>query len=157
MSHRYVLEQEQRIPRPLAEVFRFFADAANLERITPPELGFQILTPPPITMRAGAVIDYRLRLHGVPFRWRTVIEELVPGVRFVDTQARGPYKLWRHTHEFREENGVTVMRDRVEYELPFGPLGRVAHRLAVRAQLAGIFAHRHAFVERTFPAVARAA
>jgi ligand-binding SRPBCC domain-containing protein len=157
MAHRYVLEQEQRIPRPLAEVFPFFADAANLERITPPELGFQILTPQPIAMKPGAVIDYKLRLYGIPFRWRTVIEEFVPGVRFVDTQARGPYKLWRHTHEFREEGGVTVMRDRVEYELPFGPLGRVAHRLAVRAQLAGIFAHRHAFVERTFPGAARAA
>ena len=150
MAHRYVLEQEQRIPRPLAEVFPFFADAANLERMTPPELRFRILTPRPIEMRPGAIIDYKLSLHGLPFRWRTVIEEWVPGVRFVDRQERGPYKLWRHTHTFREEGGETIMQDRVEYELPFGPLGRVAHALAVRAQLAGIFAHRKKFVEETF-------
>jgi ligand-binding SRPBCC domain-containing protein len=150
MSKRYVLEQEQRIARPLADVFAFFSDAANLERITPPTLRFQILTPQPIAMKAGAIIDYQLRLFGVPFRWRTVIEDFQPGVRFVDSQARGPYKLWRHTHEFREENGETVMRDRVEYELPLGPLGRVAHAIAVKAQLADIFAHRRKVVDDVF-------
>src|SRR5262249_5672105 len=134
------------------EVFRFFEDAANLARITPPELGFRILTPTPIAMRPGAIIDYRISLWGLPLKWRTRIAEYEPGRRFVDTQERGPYKLWRHTHEFSAEGNTTLMRDRVEYELPFGPLGAIAHAVVVRRQLNRIFSYRRQVVNELFPA-----
>jgi hypothetical protein len=139
---RHLLERSQVVPRPRAEVFAFFADAHNLERITPAFLRFRILTPPPITMRPGAVIDYRLSLFGLPFRWRTEIEAFEPGVRFVDVQRRGPYRLWRHAHGFEDAPGGTRVSDRVEYQLPLGPLGELAHAVAVRRQLRAIFDHR---------------
>lgn len=138
----YVLERSQFVPRPRGDVFPFFADAANLERLTPPFLGFTILTPQPIEMRPGARIDYRIRLNGIPMTWQTEIIELVPGERFVDVQLRGPYKLWRHTHTFADTLGGTELGDRVEYELPLGPLGRLAHRVFVQRQLKTIFDYR---------------
>ena len=138
----YVLERSQFVPRPRGEVFPFFADAANLERLTPPFLGFTILTPQPIEMRPGARIDYRIRLNGIPMTWQTEITEFVPGERFVDVQLRGPYKLWRHTHTFTDTLGGTELGDRVEYELPLGPLGRLAHRAFVHRQLKTIFDYR---------------
>jgi ligand-binding SRPBCC domain-containing protein len=101
-------------------------------------------------MKAGTRIDYTISLHGLPMKWRTRIDEYVPGVRFVDSQEKGPYKLWRHTHEFREENGHTVMRDRVEYQMPFGLLGELVHALAVKAQLRRIFAFREQVVSQLF-------
>jgi ligand-binding SRPBCC domain-containing protein len=146
----HILEREQLVPRRRSEVFPFFADARNLERLTPPELRFAILTPGPIEMRAGAVIDYRLSLSGVPFRWRTLIEAFEPEDRFIDVQARGPYKTWRHLHEFVEVPGGTSLRDRVAYELPFGPLGDVVHAAIVRRQLDGIFEYRRATIEGLF-------
>ena len=137
------MHREQRLPAPPAEVFPFFADAANLEAITPHWLGFRIVTPRPIEMRVGALIEYRLRLHGLPISWLTRIEEWEPGVRFVDTQLSGPYKLWHHTHEFAPDGaGGTRMRDTVRYALPLGPLGEAAHRLFVARDLAAIFDHR---------------
>jgi ligand-binding SRPBCC domain-containing protein len=144
----HVLNREQLIRRPRAEVFAFFADAHNLARLTPPSLRFEILTPAPIEMRAGAVIDYRLRLSGVPFRWRTVIDSWDPPRRFVDVQDRGPYELWRHAHAFDEVPEGTLMRDRVEYALPFGSLGVLAHRLFVARQLDRIFAFRKDVIGR---------
>lgn len=139
----HVLEREQIVARPIDEVFPFFADAFNLERITPPELRFEILTPPPIVLRAGTLIDYRLRLFGVPFRWRTLIESFVDGVSFVDRQLRGPYALWRHTHTFEAAGeGKTRMGDRVEYAVPLGPLGELPRRLFVTRQVERIFDHR---------------
>lgn len=146
----YVLEREQVVPRGRSEVFAFFAAAANLERLTPPTLRFHILTPAPIEMRPGAVIDYRLSLLGIPFRWRTVIEVFEPESRFVDVQASGPYKLWRHTHTFEDAPGGTLLRDRVEYDLPFGPLGRLARAVFVRRQLAAIFDYRRAIIRDAF-------
>lgn len=146
----YVLERTQIVPRPRADVFPFFAEAANLERITPPFLGFKILTPPPIEMRAGTLIDYRIKLNGIPMRWRTLIEELVPNERFVDTQLKGPYKRWHHTHTFRDVAGGTEVGDRVEYELPLGPLGHAAHALFVRRQLQTIFAYRAEVMRELF-------
>lgn len=140
MTH--VLERVQVVPRPVSEVFEFFARAENLEAITPPFLRFGFISQLPIEMRQGAIIEYRLRLHGAPIRWRTLIESWEPGVRFVDLQVRGPYRLWRHLHEFREVPGGTEVRDRVEYQLPFGPLGQVVHGLFVRKMLARIFDHR---------------
>jgi ligand-binding SRPBCC domain-containing protein len=139
----YVLERAQVIERPLADTFEFFGDAFNLEKITPSYLRFRILTPAPIAMRAGTVIEYRLALGGVPFRWRTLIEEWEPGERFVDSQLTGPYALWRHTHTFEAlGHARTLMRDRVEYRVPFGPLGRLAHVLFVRRTLEKIFDFR---------------
>lgn len=148
----YLLEREQTVPRPRAEVFAFFSDPANLERLTPRTLSFRILTPQPIPMRAGATIDYRLSLSGIPFRWRTVIELFEPESRFVDVQASGPYRSWRHTHEFVEVPGGTLIRDHVAYELPLGPLGAIAHKLFVRRQLEGIFAYRRRVIDEMFGA-----
>lgn len=146
----YVLERTHVVPRPRAEVFPFFADAANLERITPPFLGFKILTPPPIEMRAGTLIDYRIKLQGVPLRWRTLIEQFEPNERFVDVQVKGPYARWHHTHTFRDVPGGTEVGDRVEYALPLGPLGRAAHAVFVERQLRTIFAYRATVMRELF-------
>ena len=140
------LERAQLVPRPRAEVFAFFADPMNLERITPDFLSFRILTPPPIAMRPGALIDYRLRLYGVPLRWRTRIEVFDPPFGFTDVQQSGPYRRWVHRHDFLEMPGGTEVRDRVDYELPFGPLGGLARRLFVRASLDAIFDFRRAAI-----------
>jgi ligand-binding SRPBCC domain-containing protein len=123
-------------------VFDFFSDAHNLEAITPAFLRFRIATPGPIPMAPGTAIDYRLSLFGIPFGWRSVIEVYEPGDRFVDVQVRGPYRSWRHLHEFSDAPGGTLVRDRVEYELPLGPLGQAARALFVRHALERIFDHR---------------
>lgn len=152
----HVLEREQRLPGTPAEVFPFFADALNLEAITPPWLGFRVDTPGPIDMRPGAVIEYRLRLHGVPLRWRTTIAVWDPPYRFVDVQIRGPYRLWHHTHDFRPDgDGGTLMRDTVRYGLPLGPVGSLAHRLLVRRDLAAIFDFRGETIDASLSKVKR--
>ena len=148
MPATYTLQRRQLIPRPLAEVFPFFADAGNLERITPDFLGFQILTPQPISVQPGSLIDYRIQLFGVPLRWRTRIEIFEPPHRFTDVQVRGPYRLWQHAHEFTETPAGTLMADRVRYQMPLGPLGRLAHALFVRRTLERIFDFRYQAVER---------
>ena len=145
----HVLRREQRLPGAPGDVFPFFADAHNLEAITPPWLGFRVVTPAPIAMRAGALIEYRLRLHGLRLAWLTRIDEWTPGVRFVDSQLAGPYALWHHTHEFAPDGpDATVMRDTVRYALPYWPLGEVAHALLVRRDLERIFDFRSAEVAR---------
>ena len=143
----FTLETEQFVPRPLAEVFSFFADALNLQRLTPPWLHFDVLTPAPIEMKAGALIDYKLRVHGLPIRWRTRINEWQPPHRFVDEQIRGPYRLWRHQHTFEQREGGTVMRDRVEYAV-IG--GRWVNALFVRPDLRRIFRYRAAAMREIF-------
>ncbi len=137
------LEREQYLDHPLQDVFAFFAEAHNLERITPPWLSFEVLTADPIEMRIGTLIDYRLRVHGLPFRWTSRIEEWEPGRSFVDRQLRGPYGSWHHRHTFAESGHGTVVRDEVDYALPLGVLGDVAHLLFVRRDLERIFAYRH--------------
>lgn len=142
------LEREQRVARPREEVFEFFAQAGNLERITPPWLRFALLSDEPVEMRRGTLIAYRLRLHGVPLRWTSRIEHWEPGRLFVDRQIEGPYRLWHHQHEFTSASGKTVVRDRVNYALPLGPLGDLGHVLFVRRDLDRIFSYRHETVER---------
>ncbi len=138
----YILKRELTIDLPRAEVFDFFADAGNLERITPPELNFYIITPQPIDIRKGALIDYRLKLRGFPVTWRTEISLWEPPFRFVDQQLKGPYKQWIHTHTFTEiDTGTTLIEDEVRYRLPMEPLGDIAHFM-VRRELEYIFDYR---------------
>ena len=138
----HVLESDQVLPRVRGEVFAFFADAHNLEAITPPWLGFRVVTPGPIDMAPGTLIEYRLRLHGLRVDWLTRIEIWEPGRRFVDAQVRGPYRLWRHTHVFEDHREGTRVRDRVSYEIPLGPVGELARVLLVRRDLDRIFEYR---------------
>ena len=142
------LEREQILPGMPEEVFPFFADARNLEALTPPFLGFRILTPLPIEMREGALIDYSLSLFGAPMRWKTRIAVWEPGACFVDEQLSGPYALWRHTHSFERRGAGTLMRDVVEYREPLGPLGTLAHHLFVARTVERIFDFRREAVDR---------
>jgi ligand-binding SRPBCC domain-containing protein len=138
MKH-FTFHHEQRFDLDLPAVFAFFSEAQNLERITPPWLNFQILTPPPLTMAVGTIIDYRLRLHSIPLRWQSEITAWEPPYRFVDEQRRGPYRSWIHAHSFQEEGGVTVVRDDVRYAVPGG---RLIQRFFVEPDLRRIFAFR---------------
>ena len=144
----YALQRSQRLPGPPEEVFPFFADARNLEAITPPLLRFEVVTPGEIEMGVGTLIQYRLRLHGVPVRWLTSIQAWDPPHRFVDTQVSGPYALWHHTHTFAPDGaGGTVMTDSVRYAIGFGGLGDLAHRLFVRRDVEAIFDFRRGAIE----------
>lgn len=139
----HTLRREQELDGTPGEVFPFFADAFNLEALTPPLLRFRVITPAPIEMRAGTLIQYRLRLRGVPVGWKTLIQEWSPSHRFVDTQLSGPYALWHHTHTFDPLPGErTLMTDVVRYAIGFGPLGEVAHRALVRRDVEAIFDYR---------------
>jgi uncharacterized protein (TIGR01777 family) len=152
----YVLRARTVLDRPIDEVAPFFAAAENLELITPPDLSFAIATPTPIAMRAGATIDYRIALAGVPMRWRTVIERWEPGRLFVDAQHRGPYRAWWHEHRFTPDGGRTIMEDVVYYAPPLGVLGRLANRAFVARMLRAIFAYRAQAVRLRFAARAPA-
>lgn len=145
-----VLEQEQFVPRPIDEVFPFFADAHNLEKLTPEFLNFEILNISTPQLAAGTLIDYRLRLHGIPLRWRTKIDEWEPGRRFVDVQLQGPYALWHHTHEFEPCDGGTLVRDRVRYRLPAGALGALVAGSFVQRDVNRIFDYRRERLEEIF-------
>jgi ligand-binding SRPBCC domain-containing protein/predicted DCC family thiol-disulfide oxidoreductase YuxK len=145
----HTLDTQIRVPRPREDVFPFFCDAFNLERITPPELRFAILTPKPVEMRTGARIRYRLSLWGVPFQWETLISCWEPPYRFVDEQISGPYRRWVHRHELVETPGGTLVYDHVDYELPLAPFGDLFHPL-LRKQLARIFRYRHEVLHTIF-------
>lgn len=138
----HILEREQRLAGPPEQVFPFFSDALNLERITPPWLNFRVVSPQPLELREGALIEYRLRLHRIPIRWLTRIEAWEPPHRFVDRQVRGPYALWHHTHSFEPDGDGTLMRDTVRYAIGFGALGELARRAFVTRDVERIFAHR---------------
>ena len=138
------------LPHSRDEIFPFFAEARNLETLTPPWLQFEVVTPQPIVMRAGALIDYRIRVHGLPLRWRTEIVEWNPPHRFVDVQLSGPYKLWHHTHTFEERNDLTLCRDDVRY-WPRG--GALIDWLFVRRDVERIFAFRQKKLRELFGTV----
>jgi ligand-binding SRPBCC domain-containing protein len=136
-------------PMPREEVFGFFAQPENLSILTPDWLKFRIVTPPPIEMKPGAVIDYRISMRGIPMTWRTVITVWEPPFRFVDEQAKGPYRYWRHEHTFKERDGGTILGDHVEYATPFGWLSDL---LFVRRNIRTIFKHREKVMRERFDA-----
>jgi ligand-binding SRPBCC domain-containing protein len=149
-SDAHTLRREQRLEHPIDEVFAFFADARNLEAITPPLLRFSVMDSGAgtIAMGPGTLIRYRLRVRGVPVGWLTAIREWDPPHRFVDEQLRGPYALWQHTHTFEQlDDGATLMSDVVRYALPFGPLGELARRLFVARDVEAIFDFRARRIE----------
>jgi ligand-binding SRPBCC domain-containing protein len=149
----HTLRREQELDGTPDEVFPFFADAFNLEEITPPLLRFRVVTPGPIDMHVGTLIQYRLRLRGMPVTWKTLIQDWTPSRRFVDTQLSGPYALWHHTHTFDPLPGErTLMTDTVRYAIGLGPLGEIAHRALVRRDVEAIFDHRR---EALVPLLAR--
>ena len=137
----HTLDCELITPASLEDTFRIFEDPYNLARITPPWMGFEILTPD-LKMRSGLEIDYRFRWLGLPMTWRTLITVYEPPHLFVDEALKGPYALWRHRHEFQQTGEGTVVRDHVDYALPLGFLGDIAHALVVRRQVEQIFAYR---------------
>ena len=139
------------LPVPPAGLFPFFGDAVNLDTLTPPWLHFCILTPRPIVMREGTLIDYRLRVHGLPIRWRTRISAWQPPHRFVDEQLRGPYRQWIHEHTFEPRDGGTLARDVVRYAVPFDAL---LYRWFVRPDIDKIFEFRTAELKRLFTSAA---
>jgi len=144
-----ILERSQRVEVPVQQAFDFYGDAVNLEPLTPPWLHFEVTTPGPLTLAAGSLLDYKLRLHGVPVRWQTRIEIWEPPLRFVDVQLKGPYSLWEHTHLFEAVGeGASVIHDRVRYAIPLGPLGALADALFVRRDLRRIFDYRAEAVAR---------
>jgi ligand-binding SRPBCC domain-containing protein len=132
-------ESELWLPQPREKVFSFFADARNLQTITPPWLDFQITNTDPIEMKTGARIDYRLKVHGIPIRWQSEITVWEPPHRFVDEQRKGPYRDWIHEHTFDERDGGTVVKDRVQYSVPGGKL---VNKLFVSKDVMKIFAFR---------------
>lgn len=150
MSHQ--LRRTEIVPGSLEQVFAFFKDPYNLEALTPPWLAFRVDSSTDRTVRVGTEIAYSLRLHGFPMRWRSRISEYAEGEYFADEMLSGPYKRWYHRHLFRSVPGGVEIEDVVEYTLPFGPLGRLAHAVAVRRQLEQIFDYRAAQTARLFPA-----
>ena len=146
----YSLEREMRVPVSLQETFAFFEDPRNLARITPPWLKFRVTSTAGAQLRKGAEFEYEIRWLGIPLTWKTVIAEYEPPFYFVDEQAAGPYLFWRHEHTFHPSEDGTIVQDRVEYALPLGIFGRIAHGLLVRRQLREIFDYRQAVLGEIF-------
>jgi len=147
----FTIEREQWLPRPLDEVFAFFSRPENLQEITPPWLDFRVMDAPQIPF-PGALIRYRLRWHGIPLRWTSEITEWNPPHRFIDRAISGPYAAWNHEHSFTGQGNGTLVRDRVQYALPLGWLGVVAHKLRVSHDVERIFDFRAARMRQLFPA-----
>lgn len=149
----HLLEREQILPIGLNEAWAFFSAPGNLARITPPDMGFQVLDRSTLAaMHTGQRIRYNVRpLLGIPLQWETLITDVDEPVCFIDTQAKGPYALWRHEHRFQAMEGGVRMNDRVEYRLPMGVLGEWAHRTFVRRRLEHIFDFRHRALQEMFP------
>lgn len=146
----YELKYSQTICRPRDEVFKFFSKPENLEIITPKRLGFKILTPRPILMDKGTIIDYYIFIFGFPVRWRTLITQYDPPNIFIDQQIKGPYSLWHHTHTFIENDGITIIHDKIRYIVPLGILGRLLNRLWIANDLKYIFEYRKNIINEHF-------
>jgi ligand-binding SRPBCC domain-containing protein len=146
----HLLSRDVLIPAPQLEVFRFFEDTRNLERITPRWVGFEDVTHEGPPLYLGMKTAHRLRWSGIVLRWNSRIVEYEPPLRFVDEQTSGPYRHWRHEHYFESVEGGTLMRDRVQYELPLGILGNVVQRLIIARQLRRIFDYRERRIKRLF-------
>ena len=151
MMKTHTFSSEVRLAASIDQVFSFFADAYNLELLTPPWLSFQVLTPGPIMMQVGTRIDYRLRVHGLPIRWQSEITAWEPPHRFVDELRRAPYRLWIHEHRFQEVENCTLAMDEVHYAVPGGS---VVNRVLVEPDLRRIFEHRQHQLQRIFGATA---
>jgi hypothetical protein len=149
-NNPYRLVHEQLVPRKLEEVFDFFSRAENLETLTPDFLHFKIVSVNPQPVQKGTLIQYKLRVRGLPLRWTSEIREWNPPTQFVDIQTRGPYKLWRHTHRFVAEGNNTRIVDEVLYDLPFGALGRIAHSVMVKSDVEKIFHYREMKIRELF-------
>tara|TARA_Y100000590_G_scaffold465142_1_gene636583 strand:+ start:849 stop:1304 length:456 start_codon:yes stop_codon:yes gene_type:complete len=147
----YKLKYKQIVNRPIDEVFDFFKNPNNLSKLTPSKLNFNILTPLPIIMKDGQLIDYTITLFGIKVHWRTIISSFVEPDMFVDQQLKGPYILWHHKHEFIQlKDGTVEMIDKVDYAIPFGFLGRIAHIIYVRRELEKIFEYRNKIINELF-------
>lgn len=146
----FEINMKQYINKPLDVVFQFFSKPENLEMITPESLSFNILTPIPIRMEKGSLIDYTIRLFGIPIHWRSIISDYEPPFRFVDQQIKGPYTFWHHTHTFQAVEGGVEIIDKVKYSLPMGWLGTLAHSIWVRKDLEKIFEHRKTVIQNYF-------
>jgi ligand-binding SRPBCC domain-containing protein len=149
----YKLVHEQLVPRKLEDVFEFFSRAENLETLTPDWLNFKVVSIHPQPVQKGTLINYKLRVRGLPLRWTSGIREWNPPSQFVDFQARGPYKLWQHTHRFIAEGNSTRIVDEVLYSLPFGPVGRIAHALMAKSDIEKIFRYREMKIRELFSAL----
>lgn len=145
MNH---LTRSQTVSAPLDIVFGFFSRPENLQILTPPSMNMNVVTPSPIPMHVGSIIDYVVTIGGIPMRWTSCISDFEPMTRFVDVQLRGPYSFWHHTHSFEGRGDTTIVYDSVVYALPFGAIGDVAHKLFVRRQLDQIFSYRQRYMER---------
>ena len=146
----YNLHQTQFINKPISEVFNFFSMPENLEVITPGYLNFRIKTPSPVKMESGRIIDYKIKLRGVPFTWSSLISEYDPPYKFIDEQVRGPYAYWHHTHIFSETKEGTLIEDIVKYSIPFGLAGQFAHFLFIKSDLKNIFQYRFNTINKIF-------
>ena len=146
----YELDVEQFIDQPVEKVFEFFSRPENLEEITPPRLGFTIMTPSPIPMEKGSLIDYTIKILGFLVHWRTLITSYDSPHGFVDEQIKGPYVLWHHRHNFKKENGGTIIRDTVRYAVPLGIIGRFLNLIWIRKDLKDIFAYHRKFIADKF-------
>ncbi|MEE4311404.1 MAG: SRPBCC family protein [candidate division KSB1 bacterium] len=149
---KYILETETILDMPLDEVFPFFADAHNLNRVTPPWLNFEIISDRDIEMQVGTQVQYRLKLHSIPVRWQSEITEWDPPYKFTDTQIQGPYRLWIHEHIFASEADKTIMRDRVTYAVPGRIFAQLIHSVFVKRDLDRIFSYREEVFKRIFSA-----
>ena len=146
----YKITTKQIIQRPLAEVFAFFSQPENLALITPDHLAFNIITPPPVEMKQGAIIDYTIRLFKVSIHWRTLITSFEPPFRFVDEQIKGPYVIWHHRHRFKDINGGTMIQDTIRYAIPLGIIGRFLNFIWIQKDLKDIFAYRKIIISNKF-------
>jgi len=138
------------INKPLSEVFEFFSNAENLNKITPPDMQFKILTPLPIIIKKGTLIDYKIKVNGIPLNWQTEITEFEVNKRFIDKQLKGPYRVWIHEHTFEEKDGKTIMNDHVQFLSPGWFLEPIINKLFIEKKVKGIFAYREKILTNLF-------